>query len=127
MRLKRLYHPFNAVDKKNPYAPPMVRGVLVLEAGREQNFSPRFIENGVTEGWLTVERGRIIIRGDNQTVTYRIVLPPGYYCCYCNRALDDSPSAQAHIEEAHADEPSPDENNPAGYRRDAFFACVQVN
>ena len=116
MRLKRLYHP--ATDR--------VRGVTVLEDGPEQNFSPRLIERGVTEGWLTVQRGEIIIHGDNRTLTYRIVLPPGYYCCHCNRALDDPAEARSHIDEQHADEPSPDDNNPAGYRRDAFFACVQV-
>lgn len=117
MRLKRLY--------RQPLTdPPMVRGVTVLEADQAQNFSPRFLDGGVAEGWLTMERGKIVIHGENRTLTYRIKLPPGYYCCYCDRALDDGPAARAHIEETHAHEPSPDENNPAGYRRDNFFACV---
>ena len=101
----------------------MVRGVTVLEAPAEQNFTPRLIDGGVAEGWLTVERGKIVVRGENQTVTYRIVLPPGYYCCHCNRAVDDGPAALAHIDERHGGAASPDANNPAGYRRDALFAC----
>jgi hypothetical protein len=118
MKLKRLYH--------HPLTdPPMVRGVTVLESAAEHNFSPRLLDGGIAEGWLTMERGKVIIRGENKTLTYRIVLPPGYYCCYCNRALDDGPAARTHIDEDHRDEPSPDQNNPSGYRRDNFFACKQ--
>jgi hypothetical protein len=120
VRLKRLY--------RQPLTnPPIVRGVTVLESDPTQNFSPRLIEKGVSEGWLTMERGKVIVRGDNQTLTYRIVLPPGYYCCHCNRALDDSRAAEAHVAERHQGTPSPDRNNPSGYRKDSFFACELEN
>lgn len=72
-----------------------VSGVKVLRAGPRQNFWPSLLTRGVGEGWLSMERGRIVLHGEDGLVVYRIVRMPGRY-------PDDS---------------------PAGYRIDNFYAC----
>lgn len=116
MQLKKLY------DTSGPT--PQVTGVQVLHAGPRQNFSPRILERGVAEGWITMGEGRILLRS-KPPVAYRIVRTPGYYCCHCGKGLDDSPAGHAHVDAAHAGKRSPDLSNPAGYRKDNFYACLR--
>lgn len=112
MLLKRLYD-----EKKN------VRGVRVLRAGPKQHFSPKMVERAVSEGWMSLAAGRITVNAEPEAVVYQIKAAPGYYCCHCNRLLGDGPSGRAHVKEAHKGEQSPDPGNPAGYRKDNFYAC----
>jgi hypothetical protein len=101
---------------------PVVNGIKVLRAKAKQHFSPNLLEVGQLEGWLTRNGNVLTIKSDPPLV-YRIVRTPGYYCCHCNRPLDDGGVARSHLSAAHADEESPDPANPAGYRRDNFYAA----
>jgi len=103
---------------------PPVSGIVVLRAGSWQNFSPSFIEGGQREGWLTRDKDRLTIHCADPPVVYRIIRQPGYYCCHCDQALDDSPTGQLHVSTAHAGSISPDPNNPSGYRWDLYYRCV---
>jgi hypothetical protein len=106
--------------------------VRVLRAGREQKFSQRVFDGGIAEGWLSVERGKVTIHGDDGNREYVIVRTPGYYCCHCDASLPDaaqiiSPgftSGMKHVRDEHGDAPSPDPFNPAGYRKDCFYFCI---
>lgn len=104
---------------------PRVSGVKILRAGPRQNLSPRFIEGGVAEGWLSMGKGKVVLHGEDGDVVYRMERIPGYYCCHCGRKLDDGPGGQVHVAAAHKGTKSPDPSNPAGYRRDNFYACVR--
>lgn len=129
MLLKRLYDHTGGA--------PAVRGVKVLRTSPRQHFSPRFIEGGIAEGWLSMADRAITIHAEGGRITYRIERGPGYYCCYCGKKVDDSSGARAHIQAAHAsrvaagDEeagtvpPSPDPENPAGYRKNSYYDCVR--
>jgi hypothetical protein len=99
-----------------------VKGIKVLHASDEHHFSPRLIEGGVSEGWLSMGKGKITIHGEGGDVVYNIARAPGYYCCHCNMKLDDGGVlAQSHVA-THKAKKSPDKNNPAGYRKDNFYA-----
>lgn len=140
MRLKRIYHQdklerdkAGAVTKMLPGA---VKGVQVLRAGRGiQHLSRNFIDGGVREGWLVMGEGQVMIRPvEGPAVIYRIVRAPGHYCCHCDAAIVDAgqmtagqTKGQRHVAEAHRGQPSPDPNNPAGYRRDNFYTCVLLS
>lgn len=124
MYLKRLYHP-----RTDPNATPTVRGVRILRAKRIQNLSPSFIDGGEQEGWLTRSRGGITIHGEKGDVEYRIAERPGLYCCHTgDRIADvgDYPTAQKYIAEKFAGVPSPDPQNPSGYRANHGFTLVLV-
>jgi len=142
MLLKRLYHQDKLVRNvrgmdqalKDPgrpedvvleVLPGAVRGVQVLRAGARQHFSPGIIEGGVAEGWLSMGKGKLVIQGEDGAIVYRIARTPGHYCCHCQKAVDDGSGGQAHVAAAHAGKVSPDPSNPAGYRRDNFYACVR--
>jgi len=105
--------------------PNAVKGIKVLRAGPRQHFSQRFLDGGISEGWLSIAKGLITIGGVDGPVKYRIERAPGHYCCHCHLKLDDSPSGQAHVKAKHGKSKSPDTSNPAGYRKDNFFACVK--
>lgn len=127
MLLKRLY------SHDGPY--PSVRGIKVLRAGERQHFSPRLVEGGVAEGWLSMAEGKIVIHGEDGRVVYRIERTPGFYCCHCGRKLDDSPGAKTHVEKTHGQlgpdgsvvsmPPSPNPENPSGYERINYYDCVK--
>jgi hypothetical protein len=102
---------------------PPVRGVEILHAGPVQHFSPALIEQGTAKGWLVVSGESLTITTAESVVRYRVVRRPGYYCCHCDRLLDDGSGATAHLAAAHAGVESPDPGNVAGYRRDNFYAC----
>ena len=119
MLLKRLYH--RAED-----GTLTVHGIQVLRARDRQHVSPNLIEQGVAQGWLSLAKGQLVIHGEAGAIVYRIDRPPGYYCCHCEAALDDGPSGADHVQTLHPTAKSPDPSNPAGYRRDHFFACTRV-
>lgn len=114
--LKRLYDAKGAVT-----------GVEVKYAkavGSEQHFSPRLIEGGIAEGWLSTDyTKKLTIDGENKELVYEILRRPGTYCCHCDKSVDDSPAGAAHVAAAHKGKKSPDPSNPSGFRRDNFYAC----
>ncbi len=103
---------------------PRLIGVKFLHGGLRQKFSPRIIERALAEGWLELSDNMVRLRTD-PPATYRIIRTPGYYCCFCNKPLNDSSSAVAHLESEHSKMKSPDPFNPSGYRRDNFYYCVR--
>jgi len=102
--------------------PPVFR-VEVRNLTPVQQFSPRFIARGSSEGWLVMGHGKITI-GDG--TSYKIVREPGLYCCHCQVALDTADAAQRHVARAHHGIASPDAQNPSGYRRDNFYTGARV-
>lgn len=128
MLLKRLYNhdvPTDQWTEREGRAVPPVRGVEIRSAPDHQHFTPRLMDAGQREGWLVRDGNLITLRGVNRTVTYQIVSGPGYYCCHCGRPCDDGRSAREHIAADH-EGPSPDPTNPAGYRRDNYYAAVRL-
>lgn len=110
---------------------PPIKGIQILHAGDRQNFSTGFVEGALGEGWLEIGGGQIRVLGDPPAI-YRILRGPGWYCCHCDEPVEadqagrypDEQLGAVHVEEAHPDTPSPDPNNPAGYRHDLFYACL---
>lgn len=98
-------------------------GIKVVSAKKVHHFSPSLIQRGVTEGWIVMGKGMIVLAGEDGDVSYKIVRGPGHYCCHCQTALPDGQTSQVHVAANHEGEKSPDPSNPAGYRRDNFFAC----
>lgn len=104
-------------------------GLKILEAsapGSGQHFTPRFVDEGLADGWLTLSGTRLVLIGTGGALIYRLDRPPGIYCCHCDAAIDDSEAARTHVSGAHADVASPDASNPAGYRYDHFFATTRL-
>lgn len=105
--------------------------VRVLSTGATplQHFSPRFVLGAAGEGWLRLERDRIVLdvrdpAGEPVGLVYRILASPGVFCCHCGKRLGAGDQvARAHLEQLHAGEASPDPQNPAGYRVDNFYRC----
>jgi hypothetical protein len=54
-------------------------GIEVVYAGPRQNFWPRLIARGVSEGWLSMGSGKIVVHTLGSDVVYRIVRVPGKY------------------------------------------------
>ena len=117
MLLKRVYD--------HSTGSPVLDHVKVLRAGSRQNFSTRFIEKGLADGLLTLSGDRLVLNTKPELV-YQVWRRPGSYCCHCDAPLDDSATAKAHLDKEHKGKTSPDAGNPAGYRRDNFYACERA-
>jgi hypothetical protein len=132
MLLKRLYtKPDGWVKEVNAKGdctnPPPVRGVRVLEIGdARHHFSPDLIAKGWAQGWLSRDKGQIVIEAENVTLTYEVRRRPGYYCCHDGAPMDDGSSARAYLEEKFKGVPSPDRNNPSGYEKINYYEAHLV-
>ena len=104
--------------------PPVV-AIKILNASPVMHFSPRLIEQGSMQGWLTVSSGKVILKGVDGEVSYKITDVPGFFCCHCNMPLTDELASRLHIKETHGKKKSPDPSNPSGYRKDNFYNCVK--
>jgi len=114
--------------------PPPLSHIEVKHTGTSaaQNFSDRLVNAGLAEGWITLGKGKLVLHGKPEDLTYAVLRVPGYYCCHCKVALPDAgrivaPGVTAgmqHVAEAHPDKESPDKGNPAGYCRLNHFECV---
>ncbi len=135
MKLKRLYERDAAGGvARNAEGVPKVTDVKVLhetKSGR-QNFTPNFVTGGAAEGWLVLGDGKITIKSTDGDLVYVIKRQPGYYCCHCQKRLDDGSGqltpegtfgSRRHVDALHKSKKSPDPNNPSGYRKDNYFAC----
>jgi len=118
MFLKRLY----AKDKEGK--PTHVNGVRVMRAKAVEHWSPSLIETGIAEGWLEASAGKFVVKGENQTMEYRVVRGPGHYSCFTGEKLGGEAEAKAHVAKVGKGKPSPDPTNPSGYRVDNFFTVV---
>ena len=97
--------------------------VEIVEARDEENIARSFVDRAILEGWASFDRGSFVIHAEPETLTYRIVRGPGRYCAHCHAPLDDEQQARAHLELEHADEASPDSENPAGWYVSDYYAC----
>lgn len=66
------------------------------EAPNEWGVSPRFIEKGIQEGFLSWDQGDLVLTLESGVVRYKVEAEPGRF---------------------------DDENEPAGYRMDNFYKC----
>jgi hypothetical protein len=95
--------------------------------GARQNFTPRIIERGTTEGWLSLVDGHIVIHSTPNELIYKIVRGPGWYSCFDNTQFSGEQEARQHIEAHHKGELSPDRSNPSGYRRINHYECELID
>ncbi len=146
MYLKRMYAPAVEGEARK------CSHIKVLRANAGWHVSPRLVERGAAEGWLSLVDGKVVVKTatDEADLVYAIKRAPGHYCCECERALDDEHSARRHVLEEHAgmnakklpadndalrkdfgrllkmhDFQSADAQNPAGYCRINYYDCVQ--
>jgi hypothetical protein len=134
MKIKRLYDTPEGWEPERDAMgqvtnPPPLKGIALQHTGiREgQNFSRRFVDAGLAEGWLSMARGKLTLHTQEEDLVYSILHMPGTYCSYCDMKLDDDPSGvsnRAHVEDRHAGEPVADPANPAGYRVTNAYECV---
>lgn len=106
---------------------PVLSHIKVLRAGTEQKITPHLVEKLAAQGVLTLGGGKITLKtGEGEPdLVWAIVRAPGLYCCHCDAPQGDSLEAQAHVFSVHPETPSPDANNPAGYRKDNFYFCTR--
>jgi len=88
MQLKKIY---NTEGQE-----PILDHIKVLRYGKKQNFTQKFINRGVAEGFLSMEKGRIVLHTDPE-LHYRIVRTPGMYCVFDDHPLDDEKAAMAYL------------------------------
>ena len=98
---------------------PRVTHVDVLNFNEHWNPSTKIIERGQAEGWLRREGDILtLLTGEGDPdIKYKIVVPPGLYCCHCGDTMGDSLSAIGHIRAEHGEKKSPSARNPSGYAR----------
>jgi len=119
MILKRIYDPGK-----------LLASVKVVSAGHMQRFSPTFLTEQEKAGVISLNKDKTVLTmntapGD-PVVSYKLVSGPGYYCCFCEKGLGNSTEAQGHIASFHMGKPSPDSNNPIGYRKDNFYTGIKL-
>jgi len=108
------------VKRDGTWAVPKIK---VLREKKLMRWSPRWLIGGLTEGWLEWSGDRITLKGTPPLV-YNIVGKPGYYCCHDNRFFDQERAlCKAYTETIFKGVPSPDPNNPLGWRLDNHFTC----
>lgn len=133
LRLKRKFDP-DAIaawrDSGGDTTPPAPTHLEVQEQrGDRQNFSRRFVDAGLEEGWLSLGDGQLVLKTaeDEPDVAFKVLEVPGVYCSHCDERLQGGDDvAQAHVAEHHPDEESPDVENPAGYRVSHAYLCEVI-
>ena len=117
MQLKRIY---DLTGKE-----PVLDHVKILTMSKNQNFTQKRINEFVESGLATMSKGMITLHTKPE-VAYKIVRAPGIFCCHDNKKLGSDKDAQKYMMEKFKGKPSPDKNNPAGYRKDSFFATELI-
>jgi len=108
---------------------PPVDHVQVKHTGTKvnQNFSTRFVETGILEGWVSMVGQTITLHTKPQNLVYAITKRPGRYCSHCGDKLNDDTrgvEARAHVREKHPGKKSPDPESPAGYAQVNAYLCT---
>jgi hypothetical protein len=113
---------------------PVPTHVTVKRPTQEMHFNQGFLDRELANGILSIGGGKLTFKtADGEPdLVYRIVSPPGIYCCHCSASLGSEQEARTHVAEKHAGKKSPDlkpcgagiSGNPAGYRQDNFYTCV---
>lgn len=105
---------------------PVFSHLKIMRHGKVQNFTQKFINRGMQDGFLTMSKGEIIIHAQPKDLTYKIVRVPGYYCCHDDAPVANEREAREYIEKNHKGKECDDPNNPSGYRKDNFYHCELV-
>lgn len=95
----------------------------------EQHFSTGFVENGIEEGWIAIQDGKLVLYAVPENLVYDIRRVPGRYSCFDGSKLPDDEDdsgklARVVIAERHVGAPSPDPAHPAGYFKINYYDCV---
>jgi len=111
--------------------PPPFEHIEIRHTGfhPEQNFSTKLVNAGLEEGWIAIEKGKLLLYGDPETLVYDITRGPGRYSCFDGSKLPDDEAdkgtlARAVLAERHPGQPSPDPQHPAGYYKLNHYECV---
>jgi len=121
--------------KRNPDGSLILKHVKILLPFMppQHLWMPEFLERAQKEGWLKVRNvagetytsptnpraGELLVFLADRPCAYRITNPPGLYSCYTGERLPDKTAAIKHVAQQKA--PSPDPQNPSGYRRMRWF------
>ena len=97
--------------------------VRVSRVSKRQNFTQRFIDRAIQEGFASLVKGELVIHARPDELIYKILRMPGYFCCHDNAPLGSEKEAVEYLDANFDGAASPDANNPAGYRKDNFLAC----
>jgi hypothetical protein len=90
-----------------------------------QIFSEGFVAKGVEENWIAIQGRTLRLEAEPEALIYDILFTPGYYCCHCGLRLDNDAAANLeHVRAVHGGAPSPDRNNPHGYRKLNGYECI---
>lgn len=100
-----------------------VPSVKVHHAPAQQKFTPTMIIRASMEGWMSLQGGRLTINGEEGVIVYRVIRTPGCYCCFDDAPMANGAAARAYIDAHYPGMPSPDPQNPHGYRVDNFYYC----
>ena len=74
----------NGLGRVERNVPPLDHINIIHTGVRlEQNFSTRFVERGLSEGWLVLKELSIELHFKPSVLTYEILEKPGRYCCLC--------------------------------------------
>lgn len=113
------------VDDDGVVRTPVVVGVNVNRTSKMQKFTPSLIAKATQQGWATLGDGAFTVHAANldSPLVYQIVRTPGYYCAHCNVELDDEETSRNHVIDLHAEDDSPDKNNPSGYEHAKYYLC----
>ena len=102
---------------------PVVDTIKVKRLSKHQNFTQKFIDKAVREGYATLSKGKVIIHTQDGDLEFKILRSPGYFCCHDNKSLGGEKECRDYVKDNFAGIDSPDKNNPSGYRKDNFHAC----
>ncbi len=118
MRLKKHYDPKSLKTKF-----PIITHVDVQQHGAKWRPSTRIVERGQAEGWLRRDGDVLTINTGEGVpdIKYRIVVPPGRYCCHCGEKMQNALQALGHIKAEHGKAKSPSKQHPVGYALHHFY------
>lgn len=141
--IKRKYDPSKLIRDDSgelvKVLPGALDGITVnwADSGR-QIFTQAWINRGLDEGWLSMGAGKIVISPmDSEPLVYSIVRVPGHYCCHCEKPIPNGSTMVSdgdlksritlgtkHVKENHFGKPSPDPQNPSGYRQENAYTLM---
>ncbi len=102
---------------------PVLDYIKTLRVQDRQNFTQKFIDQGIQDGYISFSKGLLTLHAKPKDLHYQVVRTPGYFCCHDNKRLNGEKEAKAYVAANFDGVESPDGGNPAGYRKDNFYAC----
>lgn len=111
--------------------PPPLDHIQIRHTGldAEQHFSTGLVEQGLEQGWIAIQDGKLILYAMPENLVYDIRRVPGRYSCFDGAKLPDDEAdrgdlARAYLAEHHSGQTSPDPQHPAGYYKINYYDCV---